>query len=302
MTRKDRITAALIGAYVADAAALGFHWLYDPPRIAALAGEDPAFRQPDPADFEGVPGIFVHHGKRAGDLSHYGAQMRVMTRSLAGGWDLTRYQDGFAAMFGPGGEWRGYADKATKGTLANLAADRRDPSGADDDQVPAIAKLPPLLAVTTDAGDIDAAVAATNANDTAAAYARNAAAMLIAAYDGADVAGALEAAIAAGGPAVEALRNARDTGEDLIPFATATGIACPLPQALPLMVYIAARSASYREAVTMNIAIGGDNCGRAPVLGALFGAVHGLGGNGAPGDWILRLNDGPALAAEIRAL
>jgi len=34
----DRIEAALIGAYVADAAALGFHWLYDPERIANLAG------------------------------------------------------------------------------------------------------------------------------------------------------------------------------------------------------------------------------------------------------------------------
>ena len=79
--RRDRAEAALLGALVADAAALGLHWLYDPGRIAALAGPL-AFRTPDAADFEGVRGVFVHGGKRAGELSHYGAALRTAMQAF----------------------------------------------------------------------------------------------------------------------------------------------------------------------------------------------------------------------------
>ena len=70
--RRDRAHAAMIGAYVADAAALGLHWLYDPQRLAALDGPV-VFRAPNPVDFDGAKGVFVHRGKRAGDLSQYGS-------------------------------------------------------------------------------------------------------------------------------------------------------------------------------------------------------------------------------------
>ena len=146
--RASRVEAALIGAYVADAAALGFHWLYDPDRIAELAGDDAAFREPDAADFEGFKGVFVHPTKHSGDLSQYGHQLRVAIQSMIqtdGVFDIRDFQDSFAAAFGSGGSWVGYMDKATKGTLANLAKDCRDPSGADDDQVPAIARLPAVM-------------------------------------------------------------------------------------------------------------------------------------------------------------
>ena len=46
---------------LAAAAALGLHWLYDPDRIAALHGPI-VFRTPDPSDFDGAKGVFVHHG------------------------------------------------------------------------------------------------------------------------------------------------------------------------------------------------------------------------------------------------
>ena len=137
--RSDRIEAAIVGAYVADATALGFHWLYDPDRIAELAGDVPAFREPDATDFEGFKGVFVHAGKRAGDLSQYGFQMRLAVQTMladGGRFDIPAFQDAFAAAFGPGGSWTGYMDKATKGTLANLAADRHLPRKGRADQQP----------------------------------------------------------------------------------------------------------------------------------------------------------------------
>lgn len=306
-TRQNRIEAALIGAYVADAAALGLHWLYDADRVAALTPSGLAFRTPDPADFDGYKGVFVHHGKRAGDLSHYGAQLRVAVQSVtsSNGFDLADYQDRFARAFGPGGTWVGYMDKATKGTLANLAADSRDPSGADDDQVPAVSKLPAVLAIPDiTSAEIDTAVAATNNTATALSHARPLAAMLRAAYDGADRAGCLDAAFHASDPDITAnLLAAIDSAEhNSAAFAGEVGRACPLPQALPVMIHIAARATSYQDAIERNIRAAGDTCGRAICLGALFGALYGLGGDGVPLGWIARLNDLREVTREIETL
>ena len=45
----------VLGALVADAAAMGLHWLYDQDRIAAVAPKTPEFVGPDPMHFENVP-------------------------------------------------------------------------------------------------------------------------------------------------------------------------------------------------------------------------------------------------------
>ena len=308
MSRRERIEAALVGAYVADASALGFHWLYDPDRIAALSGDSPVFRQPDAADFDGFQGVFVHTGRQAGDLSQYGAQLRVAIQSMLatdGAFDVADFQDRFAVTFGVGGSWDGYIDKATKATLENLAAGQRDPSGGDDDQVPAIARFPAVMAASGVASeDIDAIIAITSANETAAAWAPAAAALLKAAYDGMTPReAALSVAKKTEGEIGAALMGAvRSSEADTVAFAGTVGRACPLPQAMPVIFHICARSRSYKDAIERNILVGGDNCGRAPVLGAVFGAAKGFGGQGVPSDWVARVTNIGELRAESDAL
>lgn len=303
--RRARAEAALVAAYVADAAALGLHWLYDPERIAALDGPL-AFRDADPEDFAGAKGVFVHHGKRSGDLSHYGQQMRAMVQALCGGaFDAEIYQARFAALFGPGGEWSGYIDRPTRGTLANLAAERNRPSGVEDDQHPAVAKLPPLIALPGGAADaqIEAAVQVTNLGEPALAWSRVFAAMLSAALEGADMPAALDAGEAAA-PAdlAAALSAARASTADPVDFAGEVGRACHLPQGLPVIARILTQETTAEAAVLANIRAAGDSCGRAIPLGALIGAVHGIGGaTGLPPAWTLKLAEGPALAEEIEA-
>ncbi|MEM6438382.1 MAG: ADP-ribosylglycohydrolase family protein [Pseudomonadota bacterium] len=303
--RRARAEAALVSAYVADAAAMGLHWLYDPERIADLDGPL-AFRDADPQDFAGAKGVFVHHGKRAGDLSHYGQQMRAMVQALrVGAFDAEAYQARFAALFGPGGAWSGYIDRPTRGTLANLTADRKSPSGVEDDQHPAIAKLPPLLALPGGATDaqIVAAVEVTNLGEPAIAWSRAFAAMLAAALDGADMQAALDAGEAAA-PAdlAAALAAARASSASAVDFAGEVGRACHLPQGLPTIARILTQESAAEGAILANIRAGGDSCGRAVPLGALLGAVHGIGGAaGLPAAWTLKLTEGPALAAEIEA-
>lgn len=306
--RRARAEAALLGALTADAAALGLHWLYDPIRIAELDGPL-VLRQPDAADFEGARGIFVHHGKRDGDLSHYGAALRTAMQAVAdagGGFDPVAAQDRFAAAFGPGGWWQGYIDKPTRGTLANLAAGRREPSGVEDDQIPAFARLPALICRPGGAGDaaqLAAAVEVTHLGDEARDWALTGARMLAAALIGASPAEAVAAAETGASESVAwGLGRARKAGPDPVAFAGEVGRACTLNQAMPVATHIILNARDYREAIEMNIRAGGDSCGRAILIGAVMGAIFGLGGEGIPARWLVVLREGPALAAEIEAV
>ena len=151
---RERKRAAILGALVADAASMGFHWLYDQARIKELAPVEPEFRQPKRCDFDGFSGYFAHGMRQAGELSHYGEQARLMLQSLSsnkGDYSQQHYQSLFQQFFGYGGGYVGYIDHATRETLNRMesagVAMRESPEGvffgSADDQLPAISKLPP---------------------------------------------------------------------------------------------------------------------------------------------------------------
>eukprot|EP01034_Spumella_vulgaris_P027762 gene27762-34530_t len=77
----------------------------------------------------------------------------------------------------------------------------------------------------------------------------------------------------------------------------AIGLSCALPGALVASLYIARVSSTFEEAVTSNIIAGGDNCSRAMVVGALFGAWSGdtsavdrTEGQSLPSGWVEKVN------------
>lgn len=121
----ERKRGAILGAAVADAASLGFHWLYDQERIRALEPSTPEFRQPAQADYADTAGYFAHAKKRAGDTSQYGEQHLTMLRSLSAGngtYDKSAYETAFVECFGYGGSYSGYIDHPTRDTLNNIVA------------------------------------------------------------------------------------------------------------------------------------------------------------------------------------
>ncbi len=117
----------ILGAAVADAAALGLHWIYSQPRVRRVAGDTPEFLEPDPANYEGVPSYFAHGGRRAGDGSMYGEGLLTTLRSVVerGRFDWQHYARTFEAHFGFGGEYVGYIDTPTRETLTNMLVRRR---------------------------------------------------------------------------------------------------------------------------------------------------------------------------------
>jgi hypothetical protein len=279
--------AAVLGAIVADAAALGLHWIYDPARIDAIAAQHgtAAFTPLDPANFAGVPSYFAHGARKDGQCSQYGEALRLARPCIGpDGFDVTAYQTRFAAHFGPGGTYSGYIDRPTHGVLENLAAKVMAPSGIDDDQLPAIARLPAVVAFGRPQDTLPA-IQVTNVNDVATHYGQIFAGLLRDVLGGGDLLGALNTAAQGAGDLTAALETAET---DSTAYGEVTQRACHLPMAMPLAFHILKHSADYREAVERNIRAGGDSCGRAMIIGAVMGAAHGIEGQGVPLEWVLK--------------
>lgn len=309
-----KTTEMLLGALVADAATLGLHWLYDADRIAQIAasqGGECAFTPLDPANYADVSGYYAHGARCDGMSTQYGEVLRLAIRSMAendGAFDAAAYQSAFAAHFGPGGAYQGYIDRPTRGALENIAAEK-SPSGVDDDQLPAIARLPAILAAYHGRADlptmVEAAMQVTNVNDVAAAYGAVATDLLSRVMGGEALASALDAAAnAAEGDVKTALLAALSSPDDnSTSFAGEVGRACHLPTAGPVIFHILKRSGSYREAVERNILAGGDSAGRSVLIGAVMGHLHGIATEtGIPVGWILRLEGASDIWQHCEAL
>ena len=298
----DRARAAITGAAVADAATMGFHWLYDQDRIAEVAGEAPEFRAPNKADFQDK-GYFAHGGKTPGEPSHYGAQMMSMATAISetDGYSADAYAAAFREWFDYGGRWTGYTDRPTRSTLLAMAAAEANEKpitgcGADDAQLPAISKLPVLVARHHDdpnlAQMVDSAVRLTNNRDDSVAWGQASARMIAAAIQGASP---VEAVAAARDGATEQISKQIDTAHEMktsttAEVATAHALHCQLEVAFPVLCHAILTADSYEKAVRSNILAGGDNCGRAIPIGAVLGACFaGDAARTIPADWAAKL-------------
>ncbi len=305
--------AALMGVFVADAAALALHWLYDGARLAEIADQedDVAFLEPAPERFRNAAGAysgFYHPGKSAGDLSHYGSYLKIAlaTMAAAGGKpDPAAFRDRFAAHFGPGGAYTGYIDHATRGTLANIAAGGGGPvlaCGADDDQIPALGSIAAVAAADpspkTLSARVEPMVRVTSNNDLAVNAGQVAAHVVAALLNGSDMGRALKAGRAeAGGELAPLLDQALAWPKGALEAAAETfGRACPVAMSVPLSFAILKDARSYAEGVRANVRAGGDNCGRSLLVGAALGARYGFAPeNGIPLEWLLRVKGVRAL-------
>ena len=379
--RRAAIVSALSGGWVADAASLGVHWLYNSKRIAEVGGQTPEFLPPRADYYSGGFGYFAHEGKHVGDVSHYGAATGVLTESLlanSGTLDIRDYQRRFRTFFGPGGQWQGYIDNPTRITLENFHTIERkaieqaqssmpgeltdeqkrilvqkvvpytrhlsgeqlvqpvreaisltfeeakiqeagvllaqtidrhllSESGADDKQLPAVSKLPPLVAAYCGRPDLldvtEAAVRVTNHNDTAVAWAKCAAVLLDQLFQGKALSEAMGAAITEA-PDQASLERARKGSQlDGVDAGDTFGRTCYLHEAMPVIFHILTHARGYQEAIRANIHCGGDSCGRAWIIGTAMATLHGVGGpRGMPLSWLAQITNAAATYRDIESL
>nr|WP_086940569.1 ADP-ribosylglycohydrolase family protein [Thaumasiovibrio occultus] len=310
-------TAALFGALVADAAALGTHWIYSPPRIQALLDEPGfPFITPDPDHYEGVEGYFAHGAKAAGELSPYGEWLALYIRTFADPLASVRdAQMAAVSHFGPGGEFIGYIDSPTRALLTQLMALEPDSwpedSGSDDDQNTALCAVAPLVCTLDDSelltDCINQFVGMTHQNDVALASAHAFAAALkeaIATQRIENVLNILQ--LKSPDPIQErivTLRNLDPKDDHLSHVLTVVNQACHLADSLPLSAWLLSNATSYRQVVLNNILASGDSCGRAIMIGAIAGACFGIGGEkGIPISWLTTLQQAEFLSEDIELL
>ena len=313
--RTETVTAearagVVLGALVADAATMGLHWLYEPARIASIAEKtDPVFLAADPQHFDGAKGYFAHEGKRGGEPSQYGAVLALAMNSLVasnGTPDIADYQRRFLAFFGPGGEWQGYIDRPTRGTLGNLGEgvgdETPDVTGIDDDQLPALSPVPAVVAAAPDHADLEARVIrmvrVTNDNPLAIEAALITARLIRAMLHGEVLSAALAAEAERAGEVLQPLlREALGKADQsTVDIAGHFGRACHVHQGMPVIFHILNTTDGFEDGVRKNILAGGDSCGRAMALGSILGARFGFGGlHGIPLPWLTRLDNGARL-------
>jgi len=308
MTQKQQLPHTLIGGLVADAASLGLHWLYDVNRLAEVTKQhnnDPVFIPIDVKHYSGEVGYFAHGQKHNGMLTQYGESLRLMIDSMNacdGEFNIESVQQHFKDTFGPGGSYQGYIDKPTAGTLDNLIKGQTEPSGIDDDQLPALARLAPVILAYHTHDDfktvLNQAITITNTHPDALQYGQVYADLLRLILSGTELKTALQQTAEQAPDSIrKPLIDALNTDEkDPVKYGETTGRACPLSQAMPLCFHILNNSDSYQNAIETNIRAGGDNAGRSIVIGTLLGAYYGLDqDNGIPIEWLLRLEDGLTL-------
>jgi ADP-ribosylglycohydrolase len=273
-TVAERARDAVRGAFVADAAACGLHWIYDVEEVRRRGDDAPEFMPPSANPY--------HGRRRAGESTHYGDHALVMLESLVlcGRLDAADYRARFLARF-RGSGYDGYLDQATKDLL-------RTGRPAADNQAGCLAKLPPLVARyrADDGLDalVEAAILVTHDHAQARQYGLWAAAAIREAIRGRSASEALEAALASPLAVPAAAQLVRKAPPDHVRFALKAGQACPVPNAVPVALHAALHARDFKEAVRNSILAGGDSAGRLLLAGAIRGATDGV-----PEDWLANL-------------
>ena len=180
-------------------------------------------------------------------------------------------------------------------------------SGADDMQLPAVSKLPPLVACYLGSNQLlditEAAVRVTNHNDEAVAWARCAARLLDHLFRGETLQTALASAETEAPDQASLSRAQSGSSLDAIQAGDTFGRTCYLYEAMPVIFHILSHAGSYTEAVRANIRCGGDSCGRAWIIGPAMAAIHGVGGeHGIPLSWLARVTDSSSILLNIERL
>lgn len=298
---EKNISAMILGQFLGDAACLGTHWIYN---LDTLNSEYPALQ-----GFETPPPDHYHADRPAGAQTHYGEGAYVLLESVArlGAFNAADFGAHFIAHF-TDPDYTGYCDGATKETLANYRRHvENTPSrpfdyqqGADDDQLATASRLAPVVAAHLNSPElldtVEKATRVCQSNDLAIAFMKAHALLLRALLYGQSLpdairqtAEALPALDARYGERIKAvMATALYDTRGVVEATMAYGQACPLPQSFPSALHAAVRHQhSMHDAILATLGAGGDNAGRAAMIGAWLGAANGM--ETIPANWLNKL-------------
>jgi ADP-ribosylglycohydrolase len=285
----DPYMHGVVGSFVADAATMGLHWIYDPLEIQRLVEtSDPAFFEPPSSPY---------YQYRSGELSPYGAEALGVIHSLGSKADVSGQEltSDFVDFMK---KYKGYKNKASRFLIENFDAGKKFPeSGADDGQANALVKIPVAVARYSGRPDflekVEETIRAHQNNDLAVRCGVAAAAILDRIARGATVPDALRWSVGPASP-IDAVtkQQMRDAEAALPPTASAAdaarafGASCALPGALLTALHVLRTARGFSAAVRANALAGGDQCSRGAFIGACFAAADPAA---IPDEWMAKV-------------
>jgi ADP-ribosylglycohydrolase len=324
-TTPTRRTNCLLGAFLGDAMAMPVHWYYDREAMARDYGHVTGLlapRNPHPdsilwrssyspanakgdilheqAQFWGRRGVHYHQFLEAGGntLNMQLALELIASLSACGTYDHADYLERYVAfMTTPHRHHDTYIEECHRNFFTNYAKGKspRD-CGTEDIHIGGLAHVPVLTAWV--ANDEAAALKAvkehvrtTHRGPLVETAARDLTKVLLAILQGTGVREAIEQHCNGwvGRKKLESWSARAD--EDVI--GRTLSPACYLQDAFPAALFLAWKyDSDLKTALIANTNLGGDNCHRGIVVGAILGAA----GNKIPGDWI----DGLRCAQELK--
>lgn len=314
MTKEVRQRGCLLGAFLGDALAMPVHWYYDRAALARdygrvtdlVAPKNPhadsilwrsSYAAPnakgeilhDQAQYWGKRGVHYHQFLRAGEntLNMQLALELIASLRACGGYDAgdyTRRYIGF--MTTPGRHRDTYVEECHRNFFTKYARGKKpEDCGGEDIHIGGLAHVPVLAVWYAD--DEAAALAAvrehvrvTHRGELVETAARDLTKMLLAILNGAGVCESIEK-FGNGWVGRQKLEAwAKRTDEEVVGGILSP--ACYLEDSFPASLFLAWEYAdSLENALVANTNLGGDNCHRGIVVGALVGA----GGASVPERW-----------------
>jgi len=325
--RRERIAGALFGMYIGDALAMPVHWYYDRAALARDYGRVSDYLTPrhphadsqmgefgaapaatgidifhDQARYWGRPGVHYHRQLQAGENTLNVRLVGLLIDSLArhGAYRPEDYIQRLEAfMTTPGTHNDTYIDSYLRAFFARRAAGRPlSDCGVEEKHLSGLIGMLPLALYYRHDWPRARQTALTHMRLTHKGPVMEEAADVFL-----RLVGILLESVPLGA-AIDAL--CRTSRSDLLahPFTdwlplsdetvvdTKLGAGCFIPEAFPVVIYLARKYHDRpAEALVANTNLGGNNAARGAILGALLGLAHGL--EAFPGSWVRKLRHPP---------
>lgn len=282
---KEIIKAALI----ANEASLGLHWIYDGQYLKDLSKKQSLlFLSQDKEHYDAShPSFYVYPENKRGDVSVQGHILKWLYQALKNSPDFTQkqYSQLLFDKFRPGGDYKGYVEKYSNQHVFNVLAKKLrtqvETKPVDDHQL--VGFMPYLvckeLGLDNDRA-FDLASVYTNDEIYLEFYKMFDELIKLSPKEG--LKNAIELSLKLAPNAYqEKLKKAIDIRDTDLFIDEYAGRACPIDQALPLIIHILYHTSTFKQAVELNTLVGGASSDRGTLLGALAVQVYDI-----PKEWL----------------
>lgn len=274
---KEKINHSIQAAFVADAYALGAHWIYDGKELGALQIDWEDLNAPKAQ-------AGWHKDKQKGDFTHYGDHGSWLHQFIQEHdcFDIKLYRTFWLEKMR---HYKGYIDASSRETIAALEQDPETVTGSASTDLSIIGRIAPLLLVSSGRDEfldhVQSFVAFTHNSPRVLSAAALFASILVDVIEGKSIADALKEA-----PIDPMLQSAFEAGiasKDQDSFRTIRqfGPACGIEGGFEGSVHLLSTYDDFKEAITANVKSGGDSAARGMVVGMIMGAA----GKKIPNAW-----------------